>query len=312
MSSKRYAVLGTGALGGYYGARLHLAGHEVHFLLRSDYAHVRSHGLRVDTAEGTHHLTRVHAHQTVDTMPPCDVVMVALKTTQNHLLPALLPKPLAPNGVALMLQNGLGIEEEAAALVGAERVMGGLCFICANKVGPGHIQHVDYGEIMLGDYRPDGKPAPISPRVESIAADLRAAQIPISLADDLLLARWKKLVWNVPYNALSVILRATTDRIAKDPDACALAEALMREVVAAAAAYDKVIGEDFIARMLLHTEKMRPYKTSMMLDFEAGRPLEVDAIYARPLAAARARGVECPRMETITQQLRFLSPQGAS
>ncbi len=308
MAKKRYAVIGTGALGGYYGARLHLAGHEVHFLLHSDYAHVRKHGLRVDTADGTLHLNPVHAHASVDTMPPCDVVLVALKTTQNHLLPVLIQKPLAQDGVVLALQNGLGIEEEIGAIVGDARVMGGLCFICATKPGPGHIQHVDYGEIVLGEFRRDGSPAGISARMESIGADMRAAGIPITLSDDLLLARWKKLVWNVPYNGLSVILRATSDRIAQDRDACALAEALMREVIAGAAAYGKRIGEDFIQRMLQHTAKMRPYKPSMLIDFELGRPLEVEVIYARPLAAARAKSVECPRIETIMQQLRFLSP----
>lgn len=303
---RRYAILGTGAVGGYYGARLQQAGFEVHFLLHRDYEHVREYGLRVESTNRLLTLGRVHAHQTVATMPPCDVVIVSLKTTQNHLLPQLLPGPLAPHGVVLMLQNGLGVEAEAAAVVGADRVIGGLCFICANKVGPGMILHLDYGDLVLGEYREDGKPGGITPRMEAIAEDFRAAQVRASCTEDLLLARWKKLVWNVPYNALSVILHSTTDRLMAHPESRALVESLMRDVVACAAACGKAIDDSFVGKMLEDTDRMKPYKTSMMLDYEAGRPLEIEAIYARPLAAARAAGFDAPRIEMLARQLRFL------
>lgn len=306
MSARRYAVIGTGAVGGFYGARLQQAGLEVHFLLHSDYAHVREYGLRVESPDRVLTLGRVHAHASVDTMPPCDVVIVALKTTGNRLLPELLSKPLAKNGAVLMLQNGLGTEAEAAAVVGEQRVLGGLCFICANKLGPGHILHLDYGDVMLGEYRADGAPGGITPRMEAIAADLRAAQLSVTCCEDLSLARWKKLVWNIPYNALSVILRTTTDHLMQQPDSRALVEALMREVATGAAACGKTIEDAFIRKMLDDTDRMKPYKTSMMLDYEAGRPLEIEAIYARPLAAAQAAGAACPRIETILRQLRFL------
>lgn len=303
---RRYAILGTGAVGGYYGARLQQAGHEVHFLLHSDFAHVCEYGLRVEGPDRVLTLGRVHAHQTVASIPPCEVVIVALKTTQNHLLPALLPAPLAPDGVVLMLQNGLGVEAEAAAVVGADRVLGGLCFICANKVGPGQIRHLDYGDVMLGEYRADGRPGGITPRIEAIAQDMRAAHVNAACAEDLLLARWKKLVWNIPFNALSVILRTTTDRLMCNPASRALIEALMRDVVVAAAACGKQIDGAFVRKMLDDTDRMKPYKTSMMLDFEAGRPMEIDALYARPLAAAQAAGFAAHRIETLFRQLQFL------
>ena len=302
---RRYAIIGSGAVGGFYGARLQQAGCEVHFLLRSDYAHVREHGLRIDEGDGSVWLQPVNAHESAETMPPCDVVVVALKTTHNHLLPGLLAKPLAPDGVVLMFQNGLGVEAEAAAVVGADRVLGGLCFICANKTGPGRILHLDYGDVVLGEYRADGTPGGITPRMEAIAADLERAGIRASCAEDLLHARWKKLVWNVPYNALSVVLRTTTDRLMAQPDTRALVKSLMQEVVDAAAACGKRIDPDFVKKMLDDTDRMKPYKTSMILDFEAGRPLELDAIYARPIAAAQAAGCACPRMEMLLRQLRF-------
>lgn len=303
---RRYAIIGTGAVGGFYGARLQQAGYEVHFLLHSDYEHVREYGLRVDGFNRVLTLGRVHAHQHVDTMPACDVVIVALKTTHNHLLPTLLPGPLARNGVVLMLQNGLGVEAQAAAVVGAERVIGGLCFICANKIGPGHILHLDYGDVVLGEYRPDGNAGGITPRLEAIASDFRAAQINASCAEDLSLARWKKLVWNIPFNALSVILRTTTDRLMRDPAARALVDSLMREVVEAAAACGKRIDDAFVRKMLDDTDRMQPYKTSMVIDYESGRPMEIEAIFARPLAAANAAGFYARRIDTLMRQLQFL------
>lgn len=306
MSTRRYAILGTGAIGGFYGAHLHQAGLEVHFLLHSDYAHVRENGLRIDSADRTLIVHPIHAHATVDTMPPCDVVLVSLKTTNNHLLSDLLPKPLAKNGVPLMLQNGIGSEDQAAAIVGNRPILGGLAFIAASKIGPGRIKHVDYSEVMLGEYRADGSPSGITPLVEQVAADFIAAGIPTSCAEDLLLARWKKLVWNVPYNALSVILNATTDQLMNTPATRALVEDLMREVLAGAAACGKHIDESFIQKMLKHTDEMRPYKPSMKMDYDAKRPLEIDAIYARPLAAAQAAGAQCPRTETLMRALSFL------
>lgn len=303
---RRYAVIGTGAVGGYYGARLQQAGFEVHFLLHSDYAHVREYGLTVESSDRILTLGRVNAHQTIETIPPCDVVLVALKTTVNHALPNLLGRLARRDSVIVMMQNGLGVEEDAAAVVGADRVVGALCFICANKIGPGLIRHLDYGDVVLGEYRPDGRPGGITERLEAIAEDFRSAQIPASCTDDLLLARWKKLVWNIPYNALSVILRSTTDRIMQNTHGRELVEILMREVAAAAAACGKTIPEEFIAKMLGDTDRMRPYKTSMLIDFEAGRPMEIEAIYRRPIAAARRAGFDPIRVDTIRHQLEFL------
>jgi 2-dehydropantoate 2-reductase len=302
----RYAVVGTGALGGYYGACLQRAGHEVHFLVHRDYPYVRAHGLRVDSVNGDFHLPQVRAYADVHEMPPCDVILLALKTTRNDLLPALLPPLLAPGGVVLVLQNGLGIEEQVAALVGPQRVMGGLCFLCSNKIGPGHIRHLDYGAIRLGEYRADQRPAGISPRMERLAQEFGQAGIEIRLSEDLVQARWEKLVWNIPFNGLSVVLQATTAEMMADAGIRALAGELMEEVAAGAAFQERRITLEFIAGMLESTARMRPYKTSMMLDYEARQPLELAAIFAAPLGVARQAGLAWPRIAMLYRQLCFM------
>lgn len=161
---------------------------------RSDYEYVCKHGLVVESPDGDFTLPQVNAYENVAQMPRCDVVAIALKTTQNHLLPQLLPQVLKDDGVVLVLQNGLGIEEQVAHIVGSHRVIGGLCFICSNKVEPGHIRHLNYKEIILGEYAPNYHPGGITQRMRQYAHDFESADIPIQLAEDLLQARWQKLV----------------------------------------------------------------------------------------------------------------------
>ncbi|MBD1940270.1 putative 2-dehydropantoate 2-reductase [Microcoleus sp. FACHB-68] len=309
MTNRTYAILGTGAVGGFYGSRLQKAGLDVHFLLHSDYEHVRQHGLVVESPEGDFVLPHVKAYCNADEMPRCDVVVIALKSTYNHLLPKLLPAALKDSSVVLLLQNGWGIETEVAKIVGAERVMGGLCFVCSNKVGPGFIRHLDYSAVTLGEYAPDYQPAGITERMRLIASDFERAGIPIEQAEDLMLARWKKLVWNIPYNGLSVILNARTDELMADAHIRILVEQLMQEVVAGAAAYNRAIPDSFIQKMLDHTAKMKPYRTSMKIDYDEKRPLEVEAIVGNPWRAAQSAGVELPQIAMLYRQLKFLDAQ---
>lgn len=304
-SDRTYAILGCGALGGYYGACLQRAGIDVHFLLHSDYEYVCKHGLVVESPDGNFTLPNVNAYYNVTDMPCCDVVVLALKTTQNHLLPHLLPKVIKDDGVVLVLQNGLGIEEQVADIVGHKRVIGGLCFICSNKVAPGHIRHLDYKEITLGEYTPNYHPGGITERMQQIASDFESASIPIQLADDLLQARWQKLVWNIPYNGLSVILDATTQELMADQYTKALVEQLMGEVVAGAKSCDRIIPNHFIAKMLDYTTHMQPYRTSMKIDYDQRRPLEVEAIFGNPLRMVSTK-VPMPAIATLYQQLKFL------
>ncbi len=312
MSGRRYAIIGTGAVGGFYGGRLARAGLDVHFLLRSDFEHVHGRGLRVDSVDGDFRLHRVHAYGRAEHLPACDVVVVALKTTENHRLAELLPAAAGEGGLVLMLQNGLGVEESAAGVVGPDRVLGGLAFLCAEKVGPGHVRHLDYGFLTLGDYGAEGRPRGITGRLRGVGSDFEAAGIDVTLAEDLVLARWKKLVWNVPFNGLSVVLGAPTDALVADPDARALVEVLMDEVRAGAAACGREIEPAFRDHMLDLTGRMTPYRTSMKLDADAGRPMEVEAIFGAPLRAARAAGTDLPHVATLYRQLKFLDGRNRS
>ena len=314
MTARRYAVIGTGAIGGYYGACLQRGGAEVHFLLRSDYDHVKTHGIAVESVAGHFSLPNVYAHSSPSTMPPIDVVLITLKTTQNRHLPDLLQPLLAADTALLTLQNGFALEDELQHWVGPRPIFGGVCVVCCNKVGPGVIRHLDYGNVMLGEYRPDQQPAEVSPPLQAIAEDFKAGGVSVETTPDLRLTRWRKLVWNIPFNGLSVVMNATTDEMMGDPNIRQLAEQLMGEVVTAARqdgdrlspGQGRDLPEGLIQQMLDHTAQMTPYRTSMKIDFDAGRPLEVEAIFGNPLAAARQAGVEVPRIEMLYHQLKAI------
>jgi len=301
-----FAVIGTGAIGGYYGGLLARAGYAVHFLLKSDYAHVRDNGLRVDSVNGNFYLEAVNAYAAAEKMPKCDIVIVALKATANDILPEVLPHIVHDSSIVVLLQNGLGGEEYIHTIIPGNRIIGGLCFICSNKIGPGHINHLDYGSMTIGQYSPDGMPLGTTPEMEQLAEIFQQTGIETSLVDDLILARWKKLVWNIPFNGLSVLHNVLTDILVTAPAIREKVHELMREVVQGAAAFGRSIPETFIEKMLTMTETMEPYKPSMLLDYESGRPMEVEAIYGEPWRRAKEKGCHLPRIGEMYRELKAI------
>lgn len=301
---RTYNVIGAGALGGYYGARLAHGGAEVRFLLHRDYDVVAERGLRVESKDGDFSLAKPLIFNKASDLPPADVSMVAMKSTSNHLLHQLLPASVGDSGAVLVMQNGLGVEADAAAVVPGHRVLGGLAFLCSNKVGPGHIRHLDYGAVRLGEHKNDDSAAGQTELLGHVAADFETAGLGASVVDDLTLARWMKLVWNIPFNGLCVIYDGNTDHVMNDPAASARAEAIMWEVLAVSAALGRQIPDSFVPTMLESTRSMASYAPSMKLDADERRPLELEAIYERPLAVAAGQGVVCPEIERIYNQLK--------
>ena len=148
----RYGVIGTGAIGGYYGAKLARAGQEVHFLLRSDYEYVKQHGLQVDSCDGSFHLTDVNAYLYAEDMPTCDVVLVCLKSVNNSKLQTLLPPLLHTRTLVVLIQNGIGVEEDVQKMLPDAQLAAGLAFICSAKTKPGLVSHQCYGSINLANF----------------------------------------------------------------------------------------------------------------------------------------------------------------
>lgn len=294
-SFRSLAIVGAGALGSYYGARLALAGSDVRFLMRGDVAAARERGLILREKDGVRRLPRIAAFATPEEIGPVDLVLVTLKTTANQELARLLRPLLRAETAVVTLQNGLGSEEQVAAVVSAERVLGGLCFIAVTRSGPGELTgfHTP-GSLTLGEF---GRP--VLERTRGIAGLLVGAGVNCTPVENLVEARWRKLIWNVPFNGLAVAHDCTTDLICSDPALAAEVRALMREVQSAAAAFGFVIPDEFLRQQFEVTPPMGAYQPSSLVDFRAGRAVELDAIWGEPLRRARAAGVAVPRLEKL-------------
>jgi 2-dehydropantoate 2-reductase len=303
----KYAVIGTGAIGGYYGGLLAHNGMDVHFLLHSDYQHVKEQGLQIDSINGNFKVT-VNAYAKPEDMPLCDVAIVALKTTSNHLLEVILPQVVKPDGIVVVMQNGFGVEQVATDILPQASIIGGLCFIGSTKIGPGHIKHSDFGMVNLGHYMPDGSAAGITPELKLITEDFLASGIDAKPVENLSYLRWQKLVWNVPFNGLSVVLNSNTTKLLSQGDCRELIKSIMLEVIAAANACGQPLSPSIAESMLVNTEtNMQDYAPSMKVDYEQNRPLEINAIYQSMIERAALSGVDMKLARMLAQQLRFLT-----
>jgi 2-dehydropantoate 2-reductase len=316
----KIGVVGCGAVGIFYGGKLGRSGQEMHFLLRSDYDAVRRSGVQVFSPEGDFRYQPKCA-RSPDEIGPCDIVMISLKTTANARFADLLPPLVGPDTAILTLQNGLGNEEQIAALFGGEKVMGGLCFVCLNRTQPGVVHHIAHGTIVLGEYGrwPE-------PRTHEVATILRNAGVPCKVADNLERAHWEKLVWNIPFNGLGVASAAGYEAVTSgtmaaggEPGAClptdkllsdskweSLVRELMLEVIAAANAKGLKISPDLADHQIERTRKMGTYKASTLLDFEQGRSLEMENLFLEPLRQARQAGMNAPRLTALCNILEAL------
>lgn len=305
----RIGIIGTGAIGGFYGLMLARAGFDVHFLLRSEFAAVAEHGLSLDSAvHGALSLNPVQAYASGEEMPPCEWLLVGAKATSNVALAPVIARAAAPGAKVLLLQNGLDVEDELRALLPASlHLLGGLCIVCVHRSGPGRIVHQAMGTVMIGYHSgPASTPDASMVVVEEGASLFRQAGIEAQSMPDLHQARWQKLIWNVPYNGLSVVLGASTTPLMADPASRELIQALMAEVVDGSRACGHEVPAGYAEHLFNMTEKMPDYWPSMYHDFLEKRPLELSVIYARPLAAARAAGCELPRIDALFQALSFI------
>ena len=298
-----YSIIGMGAIGGFYGGRLAHAGLEVHFLSHSDYAFVVEHGLQIDSCDGNFHLPHVNAYHTSADMPKTDVVIVGLKSVNNHLLPELLAPIITDNTVVVLIQNGIGLEADLQAAFPNLHIVAGLAFICSSKTQPGHINHQCYGSINLGNY--SCPPERFSQILEDFQkAGLQVAEVPYEEA------RWKKAVWNMPFNGMTVALDTSTDKLLNNPATRQLIYDQMMEVIGAANALGvEAITSEFADKMIEMTDAMVPYSPSMKLDYDFHRPMEIYYLYTRPIEEARKAGFEMPKLSMLEAELKFKESQ---
>ena len=317
----KIAVVGCGAVGSFYGAKLARAGGELHFLVRSDYQTVRRKGVFIRSKQGDFRVQPKCALHPQE-IGVCQLVLIALKTTANDELGKLLPPLIGPDTAVLTLQNGLGNEEQLAGFIPSAQILGGLCFVCLNRIEPGVVEHIDHGHVMLGEFQrwPE-------PRTHDIAGLFRNAGVPCTVTDNLARAHWEKLTWNIPFNGLGVAGVAgyqavvggamdlvekrlgtclTTDRLLTDPRWAQLVRELMLEVIAAGRGMGFDLADSLADQQIERTHTMGAYKASTLIDFERGQPLELESLFLEPLRQADRAKVGVPRLTALARLLQQL------
>jgi len=307
------AVVGAGAVGLYYGARLAEAGHNVHFLMRRDFAACRTKGLVVHSPLGDVHLApsvlQAHAHPS--TIGPVDWVLVALKTYALPDLPGLLAPLLGPDTRLLAVMNGLDIEDAivATGACPADRLVGALAFIGVTREDPGEVYHLGHGSLHVG--HAEGNLA----EAERACALFARSKVDVRTVPSLRTARWEKLCWNVPFNGLATALGGiSVDRVVGDPLLRDVARAAMEETLDIARCdldmrrCPQLDRETIIDHMFKLTDGLGAYFPSTSLDLLAGRRLEVDFLFTAVVRRARALRIPCPTVRLLTALIAAHSP----
>ena len=296
-------IAGTGAIGGYYGGKLAQAGARISALCRSDYDTVKSSGIQVTSPGGDFHFRPdpvVRNASELGFFP--DYILVALKVLPAVDAASIIRGAVGPETSILLIQNGIESEAAVAKAFPENEIISALGFICVSREAPGVIRHQDFGKLGFGHY-PSGN----SDKVALLADLFESVGVTCMVTDDVVTARWRKLVWNAPFNPISVLAGgADTKTMLDDPDSRDLVRAVMEEVCAVAASTGHPLPDSVVDENIDHTLAMTPYKTSMLLDFEAGRPLEVEAILGKAVRVARENGVPAPRMETLHALLKMI------
>lgn len=307
----RIGIIGTGAVGGFYGFMLARAGFEVHFLLRSEYDAVSRNGLHISSAvHGELHEPKVHAWNDPALMPKCDWLFVGAKTTSNPVLAPIINQVAAAGAKVVLLQNGLGIEDEIRPLLDDHlHLLGGLCFIYVHRSAPGIIKHQAQGGVNLGYHSGPATQEEGYALAQMGVSFFTQAGLDSKALPVLQQARWQKLVWNIPYNGLSVLLNSDIEQLMSEAHSRELVTQLMEETMVAAQACGYTLPDNLVQALLKYTDAMPAYLPSMFHDFNQKRPMELQAIYHAPLAAAQAAGCAMPKTSMLLQTLEYLSAQ---
>ncbi len=306
---RSYAIIGTGAIGGYCAVKLFQAGFPVHCLAGSDYSHIKQHGLTLLTPTEKI-VARVPVYNDSTQMPSCDVVFITLKSTANDKLRTILSPLLQAHTIVAVLQNGIGLEQEIAEFIAPANIIGGSVLLKVVKQSPGVLYHVALNEISLAQYYPDEKQAGISANVRKVTQDLQKTGTHTIAAPHLPTIRWKKQTANIPSNGLGVVLNASNQAMVRDPASYELICALTHEVIAAALQCGADLPADFYQFRLKTWEWLKTgeaFHSSMKDDYDHKQPLELHAIYENTLAIAKKNQVAMPLTTMLYQQLLFLT-----
>jgi len=303
-------VVGAGAIGALYGSALARQGAQVSVVCRSDYAAVQRDGYRIRSALLGDHVFCPHSvlRDVADREAPPDYLVLTVKVLQNFDRAALIRPAVGPHTVILLIENGVDIEAEIATAFPENELLSSLAFVAVSRTSQGEVQHHSHRSLILGRY-----PSGITPALQRIAALFEASGVSCKLTEDVIGARWQKAVWNAVFNPVSVLGGVLdTAMMLRTPDDQAFVRQAMLEVCAIAAAEGHPIRPTLVDQLIVGTRAMPAYKTSMALDYENGRPMEIEAILGNVVRAGRKHAIAMPALESIYALARMVEGKAAA
>lgn len=279
-------------MGGYFGARLARGGCEVGFVARGhQLAALRQQGLRIEGDLGEIHLRQIRVSDNPETLGPADVVLICVKLWDTEVAARAVKSIVRPDTMVISLQNGVGKEKLLGQLLGAEAIVGGVCYIAAKILHPGvllqtgKMQRLVFGEL-------DGS---VTPRTERFFEACQHSGIEAEMSYDIRRALWEKFVFVVGTSATTTTMRSPIGPLRSNPRSRALLLDIMREVVAVGRAQGIALAEDFAENRLAFCDTLPPtMNSSMHTDLEQGKPLEIEWLSGSVVDLGEAVGVATP------------------
>lgn len=295
-------IVGAGAIGSFYGAILKKAGCSVSTVLRSEYDAVKANGIRISSPLGDLSYQPDHVYQDGDTPTETpDYLILCVKVLPGVDRAALVKPWMGANTRLVLIENGLDIERELADAYPDNSIISCLAFIAASRTEPGVVEHKAYGKLVMGRY-PEG----IDDDCRELSQLFIDGGISIDLTEQVVGERWRKCLWNTPFNPLSVIANgADTVTILDAEGGEDLIRAMIREVMDVAAAEGYPMDDTVIEQNIAGTRKMPAYKNSMALDYLNGRPIEREAVLGNVVAIAQRHGIAVPHLNTVLVTLKM-------
>jgi 2-dehydropantoate 2-reductase len=301
----RVAILGSGAVGGYFGAKLARAGQEVTFIARGAHRDaIRERGLEIQSARLGDFTVRAPAESDTGRVGPVDAVIVAVKTYDNDSAYGLLPPLVGPETVVLTVQNGVDNVDQLARVVGERHVLGGTTYVATALASPGVIVQTGvHRSIILGEVF--GDRSHVSPRVRALAEVLAPADIQVTAVADGRTPLWDKFVYLVPFSGFTGAARLPIGFIWAYPHVREMFYAAAREVAAIARAEGVTISPDRFETLEEYMTNLPPAtRSSLLVDLEQGKRIEVEALQGAALRRARAHDVPAPIVATLYAALK--------
>jgi 2-dehydropantoate 2-reductase len=300
----RIAAMAAGAVGGYFGARMAAAGHDVFFIARgANLEAIRKSGLKIESVHGDLHLAKANATDDPKSVGPVDIVLFAVKLWDTEKAAELTKPMVGPNTRVITLQNGIDSVERVAPILVADNTIGGAAYIATVIASPGVIKHTSqFAKIRFG--RADKKP---DATLQAFADAAKAAKVDADVSADIERERWEKFAFLTAMAGSTSALRSSIGPIVADPELRGFFRQLVEEAVAIAKAKGVALGSDFIeGRMKFVTTQVEPgMKASMAHDLERGNRLELDWLAGKVREMGRALNIPTPASDTVYTVLKL-------